>query len=85
MKLFLGNLQDPSLSPAHDGLTVYPGAFWLEPPWRDVGKFPIEWLVTEAALRDIVLLVHPENIVADAWLTEAFKTLIATLKCKIIT
>ena len=37
MKLFLGNLEDPSIRPSEDatGFRAYPSAFWLEPAWRD--------------------------------------------------
>jgi hypothetical protein len=66
MKAFFGNLEDPQLRPfEEDGMVFFPSAFWLEPSWRDTRKFPIEWLMTEAAERDVVLLLHPDNVTAD--------------------
>jgi hypothetical protein len=85
MRLFLGNLQDPSL-PAIEhggGLVNFPSAFWLEPPWRDTGRFTTDWLQKSAQQRDIVLLVHPENVLASRDLTKDFKKLITTLESRI--
>ena len=75
MKLFLGNLEDPSLRPSEDeaGFRVYPSAFWLEPAWRDTRKFTIDWLLAQARVSDIVLLFHPENVLADPSLIEDLK------------
>jgi hypothetical protein len=86
MRVFLGNLQDPSLEPTAAGrdLTVFPAAFWLEPHWRDTRKFTVDWLMERARHRDIVLLVHPENVLADAKLVVDFKRLIRTLESRII-
>src|ERR1700680_3151785 len=78
MRLFLGNLEDPSLQPADRGVTVFPSAFWLERPWRDTEKFTVAWLLNEARNRDVVLLVHPENVLADSELSTQFKTIIQT-------
>ena len=40
MRLFLGNLQDPTVEPTQsaNALLVFPSAFWLEPHWRDTQK-----------------------------------------------
>lgn len=66
MKYFFGNLEDPELSPEQDGkLLSYPSAFWLEPSWRDVDRFPIEWLLRTADERNVVLLMHPDNVTAS--------------------
>ncbi len=63
MRVFFGNLEDPELRPVQDGeLLFYPSAFWLEPYWRDTRRFPIEWLLSEAAERDVVMLMHPDNV-----------------------
>ena len=85
MRLFLGNLEDPTLEPtkASNDLLVFPSAFWLEPAWRDANRFTVDWLLERARDRDIVLLVHPENILADSALVTDFKKLIATLDSKI--
>lgn len=80
LRVFLGNLEDPTLAPeSQNGLTFYPSAFWLEPYWRDGEKFPVSWLLENARQRDIVLLVHPENVLADPALIADFKKLIHTL------
>lgn len=84
MRLFLGNLEDPCIEPTKAGsdLLVFPSAFWLEPAWRDTKKFTVDWLLDHARYRDIVLLVHPENILADQGLTADFKKLIRSLKSR---
>ena len=85
MRLFLGNLEDPTLAPEQmDGVRVYPSAFWLEPAWRDTNRFPLAWLKKAAAEQDVVLLVHPENVMASAELTEQFKDVIATVPSRVV-
>jgi len=85
MRLFLGNLEDPSLEFMNgpNGLLIFPAAFWLEPFWRDTKKFPVDWLLDHAHQRDIVLLVHPENILADPKLVADFKKLINNLESRV--
>lgn len=85
MRIFLGNLQDPSLEPTKDDhdLMIFPSAFWLEPHWRDNQKFTSDWLLNQAQTRDIVLLVHPENVLAHPQLVTDFKKLVKTLESKI--
>ena len=59
--------------PVQDGeLLFYPSAFWLEPYWRDTKKFPIEWLLSEAAERDVVMLMHPDNVTSSAEIMREF-------------
>jgi hypothetical protein len=66
MKCFWGNLEDPTIRSIQNGSLIYfPSAFWLESSWRDVEKYPITWLVNEARERDIVMLLHPDNVVSD--------------------
>lgn len=73
MKYFLGNLENPGLPPTQDGdLVCYPSAFWLEPHWRDMKKFPLEWLLSEATERDVVMLLHPDNVTSDAEIMREF-------------
>lgn len=86
MKLFLGNMEDPTLEPQKpgDGLTVFPSAFWLEPHWRDTQKYPVDWLLQRARERDVVLLVHPENVIADSDLVANFQSLIRALDSRVI-
>lgn len=86
MKLFLGNLENPSLGSSTDdaGLHVYPAAFWLEPSWRDTKTYTVDWLLAQAASSDIVVLLHPENVLADPVLTEEFKRLLLLLETRIL-
>jgi hypothetical protein len=86
MRSFLGNLEDPTLEPtrAGDSLLVFPSAFWLEPYWRDCKKFTVKWLRDWARNRDVVLLVHPENVLADPSLVADFKMLIRTLESRLM-
>jgi hypothetical protein len=81
MKLFLGNLEDPTLEPTVDaaGFRAFPSAFWLEPAWRDTSVFTTEWLLAEAKARDVVLLLHPENVLAAPPLTEDLRRLVTSL------
>ena len=84
-RLFLGNLEDPTLAPQQqaNGVLSFPSAFWLEPHWRDTKAFTVEWLLDHARVRDIVLLVHPENVLGNPELTAAFKRLISSLDSRI--
>jgi len=87
MKVFLGNHEDPSLRPLESdtGLHVYPSAFWLEPSWRDTRRFTVKWLLTQARDRDIVLLMHPDNVLADPLLTKDLKDLLGALETRLLT
>jgi hypothetical protein len=85
IRLFLGNLEDPTLPPKHEagGVLNFPSAFWLEPHWRNTTAFTIDWLMTHAQNRDVVLLVHPENVLESPELSGAFNRLISGLETKI--
>lgn len=85
MKLLLGNLEDPSLEPQPElgGFTFFPAAFWLEPHWRDTASFTVDWLVRRAGTSDVVLLVHPENVLESSDLTDSFDRLVGVLETKI--
>lgn len=87
MKVFLGNLEDPTIprSDASSGLEVFPSAFWLEPSWRDTARFPVEWLLERAAETDVVLLMHPDNVLADASLTRDLERLLGALPTRLLT
>jgi hypothetical protein len=85
MKLFFGNLEDPQLRPTQDeGLLSFPSAFWLEPHWRDTARFPIEWLLREAAERDVVMLLHPDNVTASPEIMSEFLIAIKSLKTVVL-
>jgi hypothetical protein len=85
IKLFLGNLEDPVINPKvlSGGLISFPAAFWLEPSWRDETKFPVSWLQERAKIEDIVLLIHPENVLASKKLTTDFSMLVSELETKV--
>ena len=85
MRLFLGNLEDPSLTPIQksSSFLYFPSAFWLETPWRDTETFSVDWLRARANDADVVLLVHPENIIADAELLGQFRELVTKVQTKI--
>jgi hypothetical protein len=73
MRVFFGNLEDPEIQPVEeDELLYFPSAFWLEPFWRDTTKFPIEWLLREAQERDVVMLMHPDNVTSSAEIMKEF-------------
>jgi hypothetical protein len=65
MKIFYGNLEDPSITPSitNQGILFFPAAFWIEHHWRDTISFDKDWLIRESKLKDIVLLIHVENII----------------------
>lgn len=86
MKLFLGNLEDPSVGSFvnESNFRVYPAAFWLEPAWRNTKTFTIDWLISRAMMTDIVLLIHPENVLADPALLEDFNRLLLSLDTRIL-
>ncbi len=74
MRIFLGNQENPSIGSfvTASGQTVFPAAFWLEPYWRDVKRFTIDWLVRESCEKDIVLLAHPDNVTASRHIMDEF-------------
>lgn len=85
LKYFLGNLENPDLEPQRNGEVLsYPGAFWLEPTWRDVNRYPIEWLLREAAKRDVVMLMHPDNVTASEAISSEFLLAIDHLETVIL-
>ena len=85
LKVFLGNLEDPRLMPTKDrGLLFFPSAFWLEPDWRDTKKFSIEWLLSEAKERDVVMLLHPDNVTSDPDIMREFRLAIEKLETAVL-
>ena len=85
MKYFLGNLEDPELRPVEDGgLLCFPSAFWLEPHWRDTKKFPMEWLLSEAAERDVVMLLHADNVTTSPEIMREFLVAIEKLEAAVL-
>ena len=85
LKAFFGNLEDPLLRQSQDGGMLYfPSAFWLEPHWRDTKRFPVEWLLSEAKERDVVMLLHPDNVTASPDIMREFRTAIETLDTAVL-
>jgi hypothetical protein len=86
LKAFFGNLEDPTIPAARgdDGFVAFPSAFWLEPHWRDTRAFPCSWLHAEAQKRDVVLLIHPENVIESRELTEQFSFLTRELESRLV-
>lgn len=80
IKFFFGNQEDPRIAPVRiNGLLYFPAAFWLEPYWRDTAQFPIQWLLDEAARRDVVLLLHPDNVTSSPEIMQEFLLAIGKL------
>ncbi len=86
MRLFLGNLEDPSIRPTVDavGFRAFDSAFWLEPAWRNTQVFTIDWLLSHAKSNDVVLLIHPENVLSVPALSSDFKRLLGSLETRIL-
>jgi hypothetical protein len=85
MNVFFGNLENPALPAAPaPGVRVFPSAFWLEPAWRDTKAFPTAWLKSHARARDVVMLVHPENVLSSPVLAHEFRGLIGELDTAIL-
>lgn len=73
MRVLFGNQEDPTVLPKIEETLVYfPAAFWLEPAWRDTQRFSIEWLINEAQQRDVVMLLHPDNVMSSGVLRQQF-------------
>ena len=65
----MGNKENPEeREKLEDGILFFPSAFWLNRNYRE-DKFTIDWLADESVNRNIVVLVHPEDVVAGTKLT----------------
>lgn len=86
MKIFYGNLENPDISSffTSEGLLYFPAAFWLEHHWRDTTSFDINWLIQVSKNRDIVLLIHVENVLYNKILLKEFEAIIQNTEIKII-
>jgi len=64
LKYFLGNRENSEeREKIIDGILFFPSAFWLNRNYRD-DRFTVDWLVDESVNRNIVVLIHPEDVVA---------------------
>jgi hypothetical protein len=82
--LFLGNGEDPTVPARSEaGITFHPAAFWLEPHWRDCEAFTVDWLIDWSRRNDVVVLVHPENVLADGRLLGSFLRIVESCQIKV--
>jgi hypothetical protein len=86
MKIFYGNLENPDISSSYtsEGLLYFPAVFWLEHHWRDTRSFDINWLIRESKIRDIVLLIHVENLLINKVYLDELELINQNTKIKII-
>ena len=63
LKYFSGNGENPEdKMKVVDGIVFFPSAFWINRNYR-ADKFTVDWLVEESNNRDIVVLIHPSELV----------------------
>jgi len=86
MRVIMGNAEDPSIiaNTNNSNIVFFPSAFWLEHNWRDTNKYTIQWLCTESINRDIVLLFHPDNVIAEPALTKDLNYIIENTEAKLL-
>jgi hypothetical protein len=86
LKTFFGNLEDPTISSYYtdEGLLFFPAAFWLEHHWRDIKIFDINWLIRESKIRDIVVLIHVENLLDNKVYFDELDYIIQNTQIKIL-
>ena len=64
LKYFLGNRENPEeREKIVNDVLYFPSAFWLNRNYRE-DTFTINWLADESVNRNIVVLVHPEDVIA---------------------
>jgi hypothetical protein len=64
LKYFLGNRENPEeKEKIVDGILYFPSAFWLNRNYRE-DRFTIDWLADESVDRNIIVLIHPEDVIA---------------------
>ena len=81
LKLFFGNWEDPSIEPVKEvSFTYFPSAYWLEPHWRSGEQYNIRWLMSESIRRDIVLMLHPDNVTSSKQIMDEFITVLDHLE-----
>jgi hypothetical protein len=86
MKVFYGNLEDPAILSLYmnEGLLFFPAAFWLEHHWRNTALYNVNWLIRESKTRDIVLLIHVENIILNKVFFNELEIIINNSQFKIL-
>jgi len=63
LKYFLGNKENPNENEQLlDGILYFPSAFWLNRNYRE-DVFTVDWLIEESKNRNIVVLMHPEDVI----------------------
>lgn len=85
-KIFFGNLEDPRIASSftNKGLLFFPAAFWLEHHWRDINSFDINWLIRESKTRDIVVLIHVENLLNSKVYSDGLELILQNTQIKIL-
>lgn len=64
LRYFLGNRENPEeKEKIADGILYFPSAFWLNRNYRE-DRFTIDWLADESIDRNIIVLIHPEDVIA---------------------
>jgi hypothetical protein len=86
MKIFYGNLENPEFTSTitTNNILFFPSAYWLEPHWRDTKSFNSDWLIKESKKRDIVLLIHVENVFNNPVLFGELEVILANSEIKVI-
>jgi len=62
LKYFLGNGENPTEEmELKDGIVYAPSAFWINRNYRE-DRYSVDWLLDQSESQNIVVLVHPEDI-----------------------
>lgn len=81
----MGNGEDPTQNDYMEaGLHVYPSAYWLEPHWRNTTRYNFAWLAEECQNRDVVLLLHADNVTADPKIMVEFREILENLPTTVV-
>lgn len=63
LKFFLGNGENPMEGWQYkEGVSYSPSAFWLNRNYRE-DKFSVDWLIEASRDKDVVVLMHPEDVI----------------------
>ena len=63
LKYFLGNGENPEeIERVVEDILFFPSAFWLNRNYRE-DRFTVDWLIDESVNRNIVVLMHPVDVI----------------------
>lgn len=80
LKEFYGNQEIPSLDyKKYKHLRYVKGCFWINPEYRNLEKYDINWILENSKKHDIVLLIHPSNWISNKKISQDFKKIIDNL------